>query len=92
MTTEGCAVRSLSIFSHSVRHQIPSQLADEYTDYDAPHLIMTYTSLMSLAILRDDFTRLDRAGILRFVRSCQQDDGRYVSLFSVPSYSSTDTL
>lgn len=45
---------------------------------------MTYTALMSLAILRDDFTRLDRAGILRFVRSCQREDGRHV-LFTTSS-------
>ena len=38
---------------------------------------MTYTALMSLAILRDDFTKLDRAGILHFVRSCQREDGRH---------------
>ena len=50
---------------------------------------MTYTALMSLAILRDDFTKLDRSGILRFVRSCQRDDGRRV-LF--PTSPSTTTL
>lgn len=75
-------------------HWPPWQLSDDHTEYDVPHLIMTYTALMSLAILRDDFVRLDRAGILRFVRSCQRDDGRHVprSPVLVPVSSSTDTL
>ncbi|EPT00297.1 hypothetical protein FOMPIDRAFT_1030563 [Fomitopsis schrenkii] len=61
-------------------HWPPWQLSDDHTEYDVPHLIMTYTALMSLAILRDDFVRLDRAGILRFVRSCQRDDGSFSAL------------
>lgn len=48
----------------------------EYTDYDTPHIIMTYTALLSLAILRDEFSRLDREGLLKFLRACQRDDGR----------------
>ncbi|KZT67125.1 terpenoid cyclases/Protein prenyltransferase [Daedalea quercina L-15889] len=52
----------------------------EYTEYDGPHLIMTYTALMSLAILRDDFAKLNRAGILTFIRLCQQDDGSFSAL------------
>lgn len=48
----------------------------EYTDYDTPHIIMTYTALLSLAILRDDFSRLDRKGLLQFLRACQRKDGR----------------
>ncbi|TFY65056.1 hypothetical protein EVJ58_g2208 [Rhodofomes roseus] len=49
-------------------------------EYDVPHLIMTYTALLSLAILRDDFSKLDRPGILHFVRSCQQEDGSFSAL------------
>ncbi|KAL7279666.1 hypothetical protein ACG7TL_006073 [Trametes sanguinea] len=45
------------------------------SDYDNPHLVMTYTALLSLAILRDDFSKLDRKGILRFLGACQQQDG-----------------
>ena len=48
----------------------------EYTDYDTPHIIMTYTALLSLAILRDDFSRLDREELLHFLRACQRQDGR----------------
>ena len=39
---------------------------------------MTYTALLSLAILRDDFSRLDRAGLVNFIRNCQRDDGRWM--------------
>jgi hypothetical protein len=48
----------------------------DYSDYDTPHIIMTYTALLSLGILRDDFTKLDRAGLLSFLRACQREDGR----------------
>ena len=37
---------------------------------------MTYAALLSLAILRDDFSKLDRPGIVTFLRSCQRSDGR----------------
>ena len=37
---------------------------------------MTYTSLLALAMLRDDFSQLDRAGLLTFLRACQREDGR----------------
>jgi len=41
---------------------------------------VTYTALLSLAILRDDFKRLDRAGLLKFLRACQREDGRSVDV------------
>ena len=50
--------------------------------YDSPMLIMTYGAILSLAILRDPFTQLDREGILRFLRTCQKDDGGSVPLFT----------
>ncbi|TFK48769.1 terpenoid cyclases/Protein prenyltransferase [Heliocybe sulcata] len=53
--------------------------AAEYGEYDAPHLIMTYTALLSLSILRDDFSRLNRAGLLKFLEHCQRSDGSFCS-------------
>ncbi|KAJ7668352.1 terpenoid cyclases/protein prenyltransferase alpha-alpha toroid [Mycena rosella] len=53
-----------------------SSSPEPYTDHDGPHLVMTYTALLTLAILRDDFSQLDRAGLVKFVRACQQEDGR----------------
>lgn len=46
------------------------------SEFDTPHMIVTYTALISLAILRDDFTRLDRRGLVAFLRSSQREDGR----------------
>jgi geranylgeranyl transferase type-1 subunit beta len=51
---------------------------DSDSDYDQPNLIMTYTALLSLAILRDDFSKLNRSGILQLLRSTQKDDGSFV--------------
>ena len=45
--------------------------------HDPPHLIMTYTALLALAILRDDFTNLDRIGLINLIRASQKPDGRY---------------
>jgi geranylgeranyl transferase type-1 subunit beta len=50
--------------------------AEEYSDHDTPQIIMTYTALLSLSILRDNFSRLDRKGVLKFLKSCQNSDGR----------------
>lgn len=44
------------------------------------NIAMTYTALINLAILRDDFSRLDRDGVIAHVRDLQIKDGRYVDL------------
>lgn len=46
---------------------------------NAPQMIMTYTALLSLAILRDDFSRLDRSGLIAFLKACQNEDGSFSS-------------
>lgn len=42
---------------------------------------MTYTALLNLGILRDDYSRLDRASLRQHVRSLQQPDGRFVFVY-----------
>lgn len=59
----------------------PDNLYSE-TSESAPQLIMTYTALLSLAMLRDDFSRLDRSGLISFLKACQNEDGS----FSVEPY------
>ncbi|THG98576.1 hypothetical protein EW145_g7401, partial [Phellinidium pouzarii] len=49
-------------------------------DADPSHLIMTYTALLSLAILRDDFARLDRRGLVGLLRATQQADGSFTAI------------
>ncbi|KAF9241099.1 terpenoid cyclases protein prenyltransferase [Melanogaster broomeanus] len=44
---------------------------------NSPHVIATYTALLSLAILRDDFAQLDRPGILKLLQACQNGDGSF---------------
>ncbi|KAH6912586.1 geranylgeranyltransferase type I [Coprinopsis sp. MPI-PUGE-AT-0042] len=55
----------------------PDDVKIECTKYDSPHVIMTYTALLSLAMLRDDFSRLNRAGIVALLHSCQREDGSF---------------
>lgn len=50
--------------------------------YDSPMLIMTYGAILSLAILRDPFTQLDRKELLRFLQTCQKEDGGSVLRFT----------
>lgn len=54
--------------------------ADNYAHCDTPHIIMTYTALLTLAILRDDFSKLDRSGMLKFLRACQREDGSFSTI------------
>ena len=49
------------------------------SEFDTPHMIVTYTALITLAILRGDFTRLDRQGLVMFLKSNQKEDGRFVT-------------
>ncbi|EJU02944.1 terpenoid cyclases/Protein prenyltransferase [Dacryopinax primogenitus] len=44
---------------------------------EPPHILMTYTALLSLAILRDDFCRLDRRRVLAFLERTQLPDGSF---------------
>jgi hypothetical protein len=56
-------------------------------DYDLPHIIMTYTALISLSIIKDDFSRLDKLGLVKFLQSCQREDG---SFSTVPQSTDSD--
>ncbi|KAI0759362.1 terpenoid cyclases/Protein prenyltransferase [Trametes elegans] len=58
----------------------PEESSGGLSDYDVPHLVMTYTALISLAILRDEFSNLDRSGIICLLRSCQKEDGSFSAL------------
>jgi geranylgeranyl transferase type-1 subunit beta len=41
---------------------------------------MSYTALLTLSALRDDFAALDRPALGALLRACQQPDGGYLSL------------
>ncbi|KAG8926787.1 hypothetical protein FRC02_008682 [Tulasnella sp. 418] len=55
--------------------------------YDQPHLIMTYTALIMLAVFRDDMSRLNRKGLTTFLKSLQLDDGSFTP---VPGWGESD--
>ncbi|KAI0655560.1 terpenoid cyclases/Protein prenyltransferase [Cubamyces menziesii] len=61
-------------------YMTPEDTTGDASEYDLPHLVMTYTALNSLSILRDDFSKLDRRGILRFLSACQRKDGSFSAL------------
>lgn len=44
---------------------------------DPPHLAMTYTALANLAILGDNFSRVDTVTLRSFVQKCQMPDGSF---------------
>ncbi|GAA6002556.1 hypothetical protein JCM10207_001180 [Rhodosporidiobolus poonsookiae] len=44
---------------------------------DHPHIIQSYTALLILGLLGDDFTRLNRAGLLNLLGSSQNADGSF---------------
>ncbi|KAF8895223.1 terpenoid cyclases/protein prenyltransferase alpha-alpha toroid [Infundibulicybe gibba] len=50
------------------------------SNYNNPHIIMTYTALISLSMLRDDFARLERPGIPALLRACQREDGSFTTV------------
>ncbi|ORY92956.1 terpenoid cyclases/protein prenyltransferase alpha-alpha toroid [Leucosporidium creatinivorum] len=68
---------------HGEGSALPSASTAEST-YCPPNLIQSYTALLILGILNDDFTRLNRAGLLRFVARCQMDDGSFAQFPGCP--------
>jgi len=60
-------------------HRFLTQSAYE-SEFDTPHMIAAYTAPNTPAILRDEFMRLDRRGLVMFLRSSQREDGRLFSL------------
>ena len=78
MTHNGWYEPGSRFFACSSWHTSTSPQSTYESEFDTPHMIVTYTALISLAILRDDFTRLDRRGLVTFLRSSQREDGRSV--------------
>ncbi|KAI8059086.1 geranylgeranyltransferase type I beta subunit [Gongronella butleri] len=53
----------------------PQSSTCEYQPHDSSHIASTYTALLNLALLGDDFARVDRSAIVAGLRHLQQDDG-----------------
>ncbi|BGP39874.1 geranylgeranyl transferase type-1 subunit beta [Rhodotorula kratochvilovae] len=52
-------------------------LAAASSSLDNPHIIQSYTALLILGLLDDDYSRLDREGLVRFIGACQNEDGSF---------------
>ncbi|KAF9979172.1 Geranylgeranyl transferase type-1 subunit beta [Actinomortierella ambigua] len=50
----------------------------EYNVYDSSHLTMTYVALMTLVLLGDDLSRVDKEAILHSLRKLQIPSGSFV--------------
>ncbi|BGP15903.1 geranylgeranyl transferase type-1 subunit beta [Rhodosporidiobolus nylandii] len=61
------------------RHAAPQAMSfsASFSSIDTPHVIQSYTALLTLALLDDDFSRLNRQGLLDFLGSCQNEDGSF---------------
>ena len=52
--------------------------AEQACTTDPANVIQTYTALCVLGLLGDDYSRLDRPGLKRFLGECQNEDGSWV--------------
>ena len=73
-----------STFRHGFRGSTtfrasPSRTTKLLSAVDGGHLAMTYTALATLAILGDDLSGVDRAGVIEGLRKLQQEDGSFIA-------------
>ncbi|ORX52707.1 putative geranylgeranyl transferase beta subunit, partial [Hesseltinella vesiculosa] len=61
--------------SWSGRSYDPKASSCEYQAFDSSHIANTYTALLSLGLLGDDYSRVDRDAIVRTIGYLQQQDG-----------------
>lgn len=60
--------------------QASTTIPKDISEYQCGHLAMTYTSLVTLLILGDDLSRVDRQSIIEGVRACQNPDGSFMAM------------
>ena len=53
-----------------------SKRTENQSVYDSSHITMTYTALLSLLILGDDLSRVNKRGVIVALQHLQLDDGR----------------
>ena len=46
--------------------------------FSSPNLVQSYAALLNLGLLGDDYVRLERRAMIRFLARCQNDDGSSV--------------
>lgn len=60
--------------------QASTTIPKDVSEYQCGHLAMTYTGLVTLLILGDDLSRVDRQSIVEGVRACQNPDGSFTAM------------
>lgn len=60
--------------------QASTTIPKEVAEYQCGHLAMTYTGLVTLLILGDDLSRVDRESIIEGLRACQNSDGSFTGM------------
>lgn len=60
--------------------QASTTIPKEVAEYQYGHLAMTYTGLVTLLILGDDLSRVDRESIIEGLRACQNPDGSFTGM------------
>ncbi|KAI9202945.1 geranylgeranyl transferase type-1 subunit beta-like protein [Polychytrium aggregatum] len=56
----------------------PHACSTPFTAYDASHVTMSYTALLTLIILGDDLSRVDRAAVAAGIKALQLPSGSFV--------------
>ncbi|XP_014486780.1 PREDICTED: geranylgeranyl transferase type-1 subunit beta [Dinoponera quadriceps] len=60
--------------------QASTTIPKEVAEYQCGHLAMTYTGLVTLLILGDDLSRVDRDSIIEGLRACQNPNGSFTGM------------
>ncbi|KAK9368212.1 terpenoid cyclases/protein prenyltransferase alpha-alpha toroid [Lipomyces kononenkoae] len=77
-----CLLPTRDAFRCSPATAVPQSTSSQHNDqidYDVGHTAGTYFALCTLIILRDDLSRLDRAGMMRWLQKCQRPDGSFAA-------------
>ncbi|KAJ3298935.1 Geranylgeranyl transferase type-1 subunit beta [Rhizoclosmatium sp. JEL0117] len=57
----------------------PNQTTAEFWHHDTSHMAMTYTALLTLVILGDDLSRVNREAIIQALKHCQTESGSFIA-------------
>eukprot|EP01112_Ceratiomyxa_fruticulosa_P023448 TRINITY_DN895_c0_g2_i1.p1 TRINITY_DN895_c0_g2~~TRINITY_DN895_c0_g2_i1.p1 ORF type:complete len:360 (-),score=53.02 TRINITY_DN895_c0_g2_i1:27-1106(-) len=58
----------------------PAVGSNEYNEYNCSNIAMTYTALLNLRILGDDFSRVNKKAIVNALKYLQQKDGSFLPI------------
>ncbi|CAL1526968.1 unnamed protein product [Lymnaea stagnalis] len=78
-----CGFRGCSMLGHLYD---TDKAKEQVIPYDSSNIAMTYTSLVSLLILGDDLSRVNKKAVITGIRSLQQSDGSFISVLEGSEY------